>query len=146
MRDDLSAVIRLFSLEVPEIAAGTVEIMAIARKPGHRSKLALHSHDPHVDCVAVCVGVQGIRIRPIIEALDGERVDLFRWAESPEQLIVNSLQPARIERVTLYPAEHRAVVAVQPDQVSLVLGPHGENCHLASELTGWQIEVEELRG
>jgi len=142
--DDIGAVARLFSREVPEIAEGTVKIKAIARKPGYRSKLALHSHDPHVDCIAACVGVRGFRIKNVVDALGGERIDLIRWQDSPEQLIVNSLQPAVIERVILHPAEHRAVVVVQPDQVSLVLGRRGENRKLASELTGWQIEVEEL--
>jgi transcription termination/antitermination protein NusA len=142
--DDTGEVAHLFSREVPEIAAGTVEIKAIARKPGYRSKLALYSQDPRVDCIGVCVGVRGFRIKNVIEALDGERIDLIRWQDSPEQLIVNSLSPAAIERVVLHPTEHRAVVFVQPDQVSLVLGRRGVSRELASELTGWQIEIEEL--
>jgi N utilization substance protein A len=129
---------------VPEIAAGTVEIKAIARKPGYRSKLALFSRDPGVDCVGVCVGVRGHRIKNVVDQLDGERIDLFRWDDSPEELITRALQPAAIERVVLHPAEHRAVVVVKPDQVSLVLGRRGENRQLASELSGWQIDVEEL--
>ena len=146
MADDIDHVARLFAEEVPEIAAGTVEIKAIARKPGYRSKLALFSRDPRVDCVGVCVGARGCRVRNVVDALGGERIDLFRWHDSPEQLITNALQPAAIERVILHPAEHRAVVVVQPDQVSLVLGRRGENRQLASELTGWQIEVEESKG
>lgn len=118
---DVDEVARLFSQEVPEIAAGTVEIKAIARKPGYRCKLAVYSHDPHVDGIAACVGVRGFRIKNIVDALGGERIDLVRWLKSPEELIVNSLQPAVIERVVLHPAEHRAVVMVLPDQVSLVL-------------------------
>ncbi len=143
---DVSAVVRLFAQEVPEIAAGTVEIKASARKPGYRCKLALHSPDPHVDCIGACVGIRGFRIKNIVDALGGERIDLVRWAESPEQLIVNALQPARIERVLLHPPAHRAVVVVRPDQVALVLGRGGLNRQLASELTGWQIEIEELQG
>ncbi len=142
--DDIDAVAHLFMQEVPEMAAGTIEIKAIARKPGYRSKLALQSQDSHVDCIAACVGLRGCRIRNVIDALGGERIDLVRWHDSPERLIVNSLQPAIIERVILHPAEHRAVVVVKPDQVSLVLGRRGENRQLASELSGWQIEVEEL--
>ena len=144
MADDIDYVARLFAEEVPEIAAGAVEIRAIARKPGYRSKLALFSRDPWVDCVGVCVGVRGCRIKNVVDALGGERIDLIRWQDSPEQLITNALQPAVIETVILHPAEHRAVVVVQPDQASLVLGRHGENRQLASELSGWRIDVKEL--
>ena len=144
MSGDTDHVARLFAEEVPEIASGTVEIKGIARKPGCRSKLALFSRDPRVDCVGVCVGVRGHRIKNVVDRLDGERIDLFRWDDSPEQLITRALQPAAIERVVLHPAEHRAVVVCKPDQVSLVLGRRGENRQLASELSGWQIEVEEL--
>jgi N utilization substance protein A len=144
MPDDIDHVIRLFADEVPEIAAGTVEIKAIARMPGYRSKLALFSRDPGVDCVDVCVGVRGHRIKNIVEELGGERIDLFRWHDDPEQLIARALQPAAIERVVLHPAEHRAVVVVKPDRVSLVLGRYGANRRLASELSGWQIDIEEL--
>ena len=144
MADDIDHVARLFADEVPEIAAGTVEIKAIARLPGYRSKLALFSPDPRVDCVGVCVGVRGSRIRNVVNRLSGERIDLFRWHDAPEQLITRALQPAAIERVVLHPAEHRAVVVVKPDQVSLVLGRHGANRQLASELSGWQIDIEEL--
>jgi N utilization substance protein A len=144
MTDDADHVARLFAKEVPQIASGEIEIRAIARKPGYRSKLALFSRDPRVDCLGVCVGVRGHRIKNVIEALGGERIDLVRWHDSPEQLITNALQPAAIERVVLHIAEHRAVVVVNPDQVSLVLGRRGENRQLASELSGWQIDVEGL--
>jgi N utilization substance protein A len=99
-----------------------------------------------VDCIAACVGVRGHRIKNIVDELAGERIDLIRWIDSPEQLIANALQPAAIERVILHPAEKRAVVVVKPDQVSLVLGRGGENRQLASVLSGWQIEVQELEG
>jgi N utilization substance protein A len=141
--DDTGLIAHLFAREVPEIAAGTVEIKAIARKPGYRSKLALQSKDAGVDCVGVCVGLRGARIKKIVDALDGERVDLIRWHESPEQLITHALQPAVIEKLILQPAQHRAVVVVKTDQVSLVLGRRGVNRELASQLSGWQIEVEE---
>jgi transcription termination/antitermination protein NusA len=142
--DDIGAVAHLFSREVPEIAAGAVEIVAIARKPGYRCKLVVRSLDPRVDCVAACVGIRGCRIKNVIDALDGERIDVIRWNNSPAELIANALQPAAIERVILHSTEHRAVVVVQLDQVSLILGRRGENRQLASELTGWQIEVKEL--
>jgi len=144
MPDETDPVARLFAREIPEIAAGTIEIKAIARKPGYRSKLALYSQDPQVDCIGVCVGVRGFHIKNIVDELGGERIDLIRWNDSAEQLITNALQPAAIERVILHPAEHRAVVVVEADQVSLVLGRRGENRQLASELSGWKIEVEEL--
>jgi len=142
--DDIGVVTRLFEEQIPEIASRIVEIKAIARKPGYRSKLALHSQDSRVDCIGVCVGVRGFHIKNIVDALAGERIDLIRWHDSPERLITNALQPAAIEKVILHAAEHRAVVIVKPDQTSLVLGRHGLNRQLASELSGWQIEVEEL--
>jgi N utilization substance protein A len=145
MADEMAPIIRLFLREVPEIATGRIEIKAIARKPGYRSKIALQSLDPSLDCIDACVGVRGYRIMNIVDELAGERMDLIRWNDSPEQLIANSLQPAAIERVILHPAEKRAVVVVKPDQVSLVLGRRGENRQLASVLSGWQIEVEELQ-
>jgi N utilization substance protein A len=140
--EDTDVIAHLFKQAVPEIASGTVEIMAIARKPGYRCKLALTSHDPRVDCIGACVGVRGARIKKVIERLDGARVDLLRWHASPERLIVNALQPAVIERVVLHPALHRAIVTVKVDQVSLVRGRRDENCELASRLCGWRIEVE----
>ena len=144
MADDIDHVTRLFAEEVPEIASGAVEIKAIARKPGYRSKLALFSRDPRVDCVGVCVGVRGHRIKNVVDQLGGERIDLFRWHDSPEQLIARALQPAAIEGVVLHPAEHRAVVVVRSDQVSLIQGRGGKNRHLASQHSGWRIDVEEL--
>jgi N utilization substance protein A len=141
--EDTSLIARLFVQEIPEIAAGSITIKAIARKPGYRSKLALQSQDPSIDCIAVCVGPGGLRIRNIIDALGGEQMDLFRWDDSPERLIVNSLQPAVIENVILYPAEHRAVVVADAEQVSHVLGRGGWNRELASRICDWRIEVQE---
>jgi N utilization substance protein A len=132
---------RLFAQEVPEIASGVVEIKAIARKPGVRSKLLVQSRDPGIDAVGVCVGKRGSRIKRIVDQLDGERIDLFRWNDSPEELIANALQPAAIEKVILHPAQHRAVVVVKEDQRSWVEGRQGENRELASRLCGWLIEV-----
>jgi N utilization substance protein A len=141
--DDANVIVRLFEQEVPEIGAGRVKIKAIARKPGYRSKLALESQDLSIDCIAACVGVRGFRIKNIVDALGGERIDLIRWDDAPERLIANALQPAVIEKIILHPAEYRAVVLVKPDQLSLVLGRRGSNRELASLLSGWQIEVEE---
>jgi N utilization substance protein A len=143
MPDDTDAVVRLFAQEVPEIAAGIIEIKAIARRSGYRTKVAVHSHDPHLDCIGACVGVRGYHIKNLVEALGGERIDLVRWDDSNEKLISNALQPATIERVVLDSELHSARVIVRPDQVSLVEGRWGLNRELASGLCGWQIEVEE---
>ena len=98
--DDLEYIARLFAREVPAIAEGTVVIKAIARKPRYRSKIAVYSHDPAVDCIAACVGMRGNRIARIVDELNGERIDLIRWDESVETLIANSLRPAALERST----------------------------------------------
>jgi N utilization substance protein A len=134
-------VVRLFAQEIPQIAAGVVEIKAVARKAGLRTKVALYSPDPKVDAVGCCVGVRGCRIRKIVDQLGMERIDLMRWDDSPERLIVNALQPARVEKVILQHAQHRAVVVVTADQASLVEGRRGLNRELASRLSGWQIQV-----
>jgi N utilization substance protein A len=145
MSDDTDAVVRLFAKEVPEIADGTIKIMAIARNPGYRTKLALYSRDPHVDCIGKSVGIRGVRIKKIVDALGRERIDLIRWEDSPEKLIANALQPANINKVLLQPAEHRAVVIVKSDQVPLAIGRGDVNRQLASELSGWHIDIEELK-
>ena len=141
LNDDEQAVASLFAQLVPEIAAGVVEIKAIARRPGVRTKLALSSRDARVDCVGVCVGIRGSRIRRVVDLLDGERIDLCRWHDDPATLIRHALQPAAIEAVLLHPAQHRATVVVKEDQVSLALGRRGVNRELASRLCGWEIEV-----
>jgi N utilization substance protein A len=141
--DDSDLLARLFAQKIPEIAAGSIEIKAIARKSGYRSKLAVASRDTLVDCVGACVGIRGHRIKNIVDALGGERIDLIRWDDSPERLIANALQPATIEKIVLHPDERRAVVVVPADCVYLALGRGGYNLELASRLSGWQIEVEE---
>lgn len=141
---DVDLVLRLFAQEIPQVAEGIIEIKAIARKPGYRCKLALKSREPGVDCIGACVGIRGFHIKNIVDALGGERLDLVRWDDSPEQLIANALQPTAIERIILHPAQKRAVVVVRADQVSLAYGRRGVNRELASQLSGWQIEVEEV--
>ncbi len=139
--DEAEQIARLFAQEVPEIAAGIVEIKAIARKPGVRSKLALQSRSPHVDALGACVGVRGCRIHRIVDQLGKERIDLILWDDSPKELIVKALQPAGIEKVILHPAQHRATVIVREDQLSLAVGRGDVNRELASRLCGWEIEV-----
>lgn len=146
MTNDTSVVYRLFEREVPEIAAGIIQIRGIARRTGIRSKVAVFSggDSEQIDCVGTCVGERGIRIKRIVDALGGERFDILRWNDSPEVLIANALQPADVEQVVLHPAEHRAVVFAKSVQFHLANGRDGMNRQLASELSGWQIQVEEL--
>ncbi len=136
---------RVFSEVIPEISAGVVEIKAVARQAGHRSKVAVASRDPDVDCIGACVGVRGSRIARIVELLNGERLDLVRWDESAERLIANALQPAEVEEVKLDPVDRRATVFVREDQDKLARGRRDWNRRLASELCGYEIEIETLR-
>lgn len=138
---------RLFEQEIPEIADGVIEIKAIAREPGYRSKVAVSSSDPRVDCVGACVGMRGNRIKNIVDELAGERIDIVRWSEDLEDLIPNALQPAEVEQVILCKMLGRAIVLVREDQLSLAIGRRGQNVRLASKLSGWDIEImtqEEL--
>ena len=132
---------RLFELEVPEIADGIIEIKDLAREPGYRTKIAVTSYDPKIDCVGACVGVRGSRIRNIIDELNGEKIDIIRWNDSPEMLIMNALKPAEIESITLDDETAEAEVMVAEDQLSLAIGRKGQNVRLAAKLTGWSIEI-----
>ncbi len=138
---------RLFEQEIPEIADGVIEIRAIAREPGYRSKVAVSSSDQRVDCVGACVGVRGNRIKNIVDELGGERIDIVRWSDELPVLIPNALQPAEVEEVILCQMLGRAIVLVREDQLSLAIGRRGQNVRLASKLCGWDIEImtrEEL--
>lgn len=138
---------RLFENEIPEIADHTIEIKALAREAGYRTKIAVSSIDLKVDCVGACVGVRGSRIKNIVDELGGERIDIVRWNDSLQVMIPNALQPAQIEEVFLYPRLGRAIVLVKEDQLSLAIGRRGQNVRLASKLVGWDIEImthEEL--
>jgi N utilization substance protein A len=132
---------RLFETEVPEIADQTVTIQVLAREAGYRSKVAVSSSDINVDAVIACVGVQGTRIKSIVDELRGERIDIVRWSESPQDLIPDALQPAEIDKVTLHPLLGRALVLVREDQLSLAIGRRGQNVRLASQLVGWDLEI-----
>src|SRR5438067_2792463 len=132
---------RLFENEIPEIADRTIEVKALAREAGYRSKIAVSSIDLKVDCVGACVGVRGSRIKNIVDELGGERIDIVRWNDSLQVMIPNALQPAQIEEVFLYPRLGRAIVLVKEDQLSLAIGRRGQNVRLASKLVGWDIEI-----
>ncbi|TWT42506.1 transcription termination factor NusA [Botrimarina hoheduenensis] len=132
---------RLFEQEIPEIADGIIEIRAMAREPGYRSKVAVISSDARVDCVGACVGVRGNRIKNIVDELSGERIDIVRWDDDLEVLIPNALQPAEVEQVILCKMLGRAIALVQEDNLSLAIGRRGQNVRLASKLSGWDIEI-----
>ena len=132
---------RLFEQEIPEIIDGVIEVRAMAREPGYRSKVAVSSSDARVDCVGACVGVRGNRIKNIVDELGGERIDIVRWDDSLEVLIPNALQPAEVEQVILCKMLGRAIVLVREDQLSLAIGRRGQNVRLASKLSGWDIEI-----
>src|SRR6516225_7518244 len=132
---------RLFEEEIPEIEDRTIEIKAVSREAGYRTKVAVSSIDLKVDCVGACVGVRGSRIKNIVDELGGERIDIVRWNDSLQVLIPNALQPAAIEEVFLYGRLGRAIVLVKEDQLSLAIGRRGQNVRLASKLIGWDIEI-----
>lgn len=131
----------LFELEVPEIADGVIMIRRIEREPGYRTKLAVHSSDPKVDCVGACVGVRGTRIKSIIDELNGERIDIIRWNEDLEVLITHALKPAEISHIELSYSTKKALVLVEEEQLSLAIGRKGQNVRLASKLAGWDIDI-----
>jgi N utilization substance protein A len=132
---------KLFELEVPEILSGVVEIRAMAREPGHRTKVAVSSNDPNVDAVGSCVGTRGSRVRMIINELHGERIDVVPYSEDPHKFIEAALQPARIREIRLQEDEGLAVVVVNDHQLSLAIGKEGQNARLAARLTGWRIDI-----
>src|SRR5580700_5316673 len=132
---------RLFEREVPEVGERTIEIKALAREPGHRTKIAVSSIDSKVDAVGACVGVRGSRIKNIVDELGGEKIDIVRWNESSQVLISNALKPAEVAEVALCFELGRATVVVNEDQLSLAIGKRGQNVRLAARLTGWDVDI-----
>jgi N utilization substance protein A len=132
---------RLFEREVPEVGERTIEIKALAREPGHRTKIAVSSIDSKVDAVGACVGVRGSRIKNIVDELGGEKIDIVRWNESSQILISNALKPAEVAEVALCFELGRATVVVNEDQLSLAIGKRGQNVRLAARLTGWDVDI-----
>jgi transcription termination/antitermination protein NusA len=135
----------LFALEVPEIEEGIVEIRAIAREAGHRTKVAVSSKDENVDPVGACVGPGGQRARAVQRELHNEeleRIDIIRWSDEPEDLVANALSPAKVTNVYLYPDDATALVVVPDYQLSLAIGREGQNARLAARLTGWRIDIK----
>jgi N utilization substance protein A len=132
----------LFKMEAPEIASGVVEIKSIAREAGSRSKIAVYSNDEHIDPVGSCVGQKGVRVTTVIGELNGEKVDIIPWSLDPSTYIVSALSPAKVLEIEVIDAEHKAVVEVASDQLSLAIGKGGQNVRLAAKLTGWRIDIK----
>jgi N utilization substance protein A len=132
----------LFRLEVPEIDSGLIEIKAVAREAGYRTKIAVASRDDAVDPVGACVGPKGQRVRSIVESLNQEKIDIVTWSEEPAQLVANALSPAKVSEVYLYPDEQTALVVVPDYQLSLAIGREGQNARLAARLTRWRIDIK----
>ncbi|MBC7263170.1 MAG: transcription termination/antitermination protein NusA [Chloroflexi bacterium] len=133
---------RLLEDEVPEVAAGTVEVKAIAREPGSRSKVAVAALQPGVDPVGSCVGMRGVRIQNIVNELNGEKIDVVAWDENMATFIGNALSPAKVDSVVLDEASKTATVVVPDKQLSLAIGKEGQNARLAAKLTGWRIDIK----
>jgi N utilization substance protein A len=132
---------QLFELEVPEIPEKIVEIKGLVREAGYRTKIAVFSEDPNVDCVGACVGVRGTRIKNIVDELNGEKIDIIRWDDEQEVFIPNTLKPAEVTGILLSPENQVATVVVPNDQLSLAIGKRGQNVRLASKLAGWDIDI-----
>ena len=132
---------RLFELEVPEIFDGTVEIRAVSREAGHRSKLSVYSSNEEVDPVGSCVGPKGARVQTIVNELKGEKIDIIKWSEDPKEYVSNSLSPAKVMSVEIKEDEKVANVVVPDYQLSLAIGKEGQNARLAAKLTGWKIDI-----
>ncbi|HEY8476012.1 MAG TPA: transcription termination factor NusA [Chloroflexota bacterium] len=133
---------RLFEQEVPEVYNGTVEIKAIAREAGSRSKVAVAARQEGIDPVGACVGVRGVRIQNIVNELNGEKVDIVPWSPDPATFVANALSPAQALRVELREADRTALVVVPDRQLSLAIGKEGQNARLAAKLTGWRIDIK----
>lgn len=133
---------RLFELEVPEIYDGVVELHSVAREPGKRSKIAVYSRDPNVDCVGACVGPKGARVQNIVMELQNEKIDIVKWDEDPAVYIANALSPARVVSVTIDEGAKSSVVVVPDYQLSLAIGKAGQNARLAAKLTNWKIDIK----
>lgn len=134
---------RLFEVEVPEIFDGIVEIRSVAREAGFRSKVAVSSYDSKVDPVGACVGPQGMRVKSVVEQLNGEKIDIVQYNESPKEYVSNALNPAEVINVIIDEKEESATVIVPDFQLSLAIGKEGQNARLAAKLTGWKIDIKK---
>jgi N utilization substance protein A len=131
----------LFEMEVPEIFDGIVEIRSLAREPGHRTKIAVLSHDSNVDAVGACVGMKGMRVRTVVDELRGEKIDVIKWSDDIKTLVANALSPAAISSIMVDEKLKSVLVTVSQDQLSLAIGKRGQNARLASRLTDWKVDI-----
>lgn len=134
-------IVKLFAQEVPEVYDGIIEIKAVAREPGSRAKMAVLSHDQSIDPIGSCVGLRGARVQAVTAELQGEKIDIINWSSDPATFVVNALAPAEVSKVVLDEEKKRIEVIVPEDQLSLAIGRRGQNVRLASQLTGWNIDV-----
>jgi N utilization substance protein A len=133
--------IELFKLEVPEVGQGTIEILAAARDPGIRAKIAVRSNEPRIDPVGACVGMRGSRVQAVSNEIAGERVDIIPWDENPAQFVINAMSPAEVQSIVVDEDSHSMDIAVAEDKLSQAIGRGGQNIRLASQLTGWELNV-----
>jgi len=136
---------RLFEIEVNEIADRTVELKAIAREAGFRTKVAVHSADDKVDPVGACVGIRGARVKNIVRELSNEKVDIIRWSADPKEFAIEALKPAKIKSITLDDASRTIRICVDKDQLATAIGKRGQNARLTARMTGWEIDIQEDR-
>lgn len=136
----------LFMSESPEVASGVVEIKAIAREAGSRTKMAVYAEDEHIDPVGSCVGQKGIRVAAVMSEIGQEKIDIIPWSENIEEYISNALSPARIVDIRIDEVEHKAYVEVFDEHLSLAIGKGGQNVRLAAKLTGWKVEIKGIQG
>ncbi len=135
----------LFKIEVPEIAAGTVEVKAVAREAGARSKIAVHASDSHIDPIGSMVGQRGVRVNTVMSELGGEKIDIIEWSENSAEFIEEALSPAKVINIKINEQDKTAVVEVAEDQQSLAIGKGGQNVRLAAKLTGWRIDIQAVK-
>ncbi|MGB5338283.1 MAG: transcription termination/antitermination protein NusA, partial [Gammaproteobacteria bacterium] len=133
--------LELFSLEVPEVGQGLIEILAAARDPGLRAKISVKSNDPRIDPVGACVGMRGSRVQTVSTELSGERVDIILWDENPAQFVINAMSPAEVASIVVDEDTHTMDIAVVEEQLSQAIGRAGQNVRLASQLSGWELNV-----
>jgi N utilization substance protein A len=142
-RADPQFVLKLFKIEVSEISDGTIEIKGIAREPGFRTKIGVHSRDEKVDPVGACVGLRGQRVKNIVRELNNEKVDIIKWSPNIRDYITNALAPAKLKAFEIDEANRRVTITVSEDQLSLAIGKRGQNARLTSKLTGWHVDIRQ---
>ncbi len=141
-RADTKFIVKLFQVEVSEISDGTIEIKAIAREPGFRTKMAVYSRDSKVDPVGACVGLRGQRVKNIVRELNNEKVDVIPWSSDIKTYVTKALEPAKVKSIEINEVGHRLHILVAEDQLSLAIGKRGQNARLTARLTGWEVDID----